>query len=222
MLTTIEKLAKAAAQSEKQAFLAWGGGQVGLHPKGRGIGGSVGYTNLLGTLPIPTAGIDIGGPRHGFMAGVTPDSDSDFGISPYIGARIGHPRKSGVTRQFPRGLPDILYDKLRGRTRDEAFELSYPDKAEPKKESKPEKSKPEESKPEESKSESSDEPKSEVEEAAKAAADYAWRQQVEMNKSAKGRCWSGYEPVPGKKPYSDDSCRPVGSKKKKKKKETAS
>ncbi len=31
-----------------------------------------------------------------------------------------------------------------------------------------------------------------------------------------GRCWSGYEAVPGKKPYSDDSCRPVGSSKKKK------
>jgi hypothetical protein len=31
----------------------------------------------------------------------------------------------------------------------------------------------------------------------------------------KARCWKGYEPVPGKKPYSDDSCRPVGSKKKK-------
>jgi hypothetical protein len=28
------------------------------------------------------------------------------------------------------------------------------------------------------------------------------------------RCWAGYEPVPGKKPYSNDSCRPVGSKKK--------
>tara|TARA_B100000579_G_scaffold437938_1_gene470103 strand:+ start:21914 stop:22492 length:579 start_codon:yes stop_codon:yes gene_type:complete len=37
-------------------------------------------------------------------------------------------------------------------------------------------------------------------------------------KYAKGRCWDGYEPVPGKKPYSNDSCRPVGSKKKKKKK----
>jgi len=32
------------------------------------------------------------------------------------------------------------------------------------------------------------------------------------------RCWKGYEPVPGKKPYSNDSCRPVGSKKKKEKK----
>lgn len=33
------------------------------------------------------------------------------------------------------------------------------------------------------------------------------------------RCWAGYEPVPGKKPYSNDSCRPVGSGKKKKKKD---
>jgi hypothetical protein len=28
------------------------------------------------------------------------------------------------------------------------------------------------------------------------------------------RCWEGYEPVPGKKPYSDDSCRKTGEKKK--------
>lgn len=35
------------------------------------------------------------------------------------------------------------------------------------------------------------------------------------------RCWAGYEPVPGKKPYSEDSCRPVGSKKKKKKEKKA-
>jgi hypothetical protein len=31
------------------------------------------------------------------------------------------------------------------------------------------------------------------------------------------RCWAGYEPVPGKAPYSEDSCRPKGSKKKDKK-----
>lgn len=38
------------------------------------------------------------------------------------------------------------------------------------------------------------------------------------------RCWAGYEPVPGKKPYTDGSCRPAGSKKKKTeaKKEAAS
>lgn len=48
----------------------------------------------------------------------------------------------------------------------------------------------------------------------------------EWNESSKGkklpekvkeaRCWEGYEPVPGKKPYSEDSCQPVGTKKKKK------
>lgn len=37
-----------------------------------------------------------------------------------------------------------------------------------------------------------------------------------LAKLAAGRCWAGYEPVPGKAPYSNDSCRPVGSKKKKK------
>ncbi len=36
------------------------------------------------------------------------------------------------------------------------------------------------------------------------------------------RCWKGYEPVPGKAPYSEDSCRPVGSKKKKKEKKAGS
>lgn len=33
------------------------------------------------------------------------------------------------------------------------------------------------------------------------------------------RCWKGYEPVPGKAPYSEDSCQPAGSGKKKVKKE---
>jgi cytidylate kinase len=37
----------------------------------------------------------------------------------------------------------------------------------------------------------------------------------ELLKRASGRCWEGYEPVPGKEPYSDDSCRPKISKKKK-------
>jgi hypothetical protein len=35
------------------------------------------------------------------------------------------------------------------------------------------------------------------------------------------RCWKGYEPVPGKAPYSEDSCRPAGSGKKKKKEKKA-
>lgn len=41
----------------------------------------------------------------------------------------------------------------------------------------------------------------------------------ELQKQA--RCWAGYEPVPGKKPYSEDSCRPVGSKKEDKEKKAA-
>ena len=35
------------------------------------------------------------------------------------------------------------------------------------------------------------------------------------------RCWAGYEPVPGKAPYSNDSCRPKGSKKPEAKKKPA-
>lgn len=38
---------------------------------------------------------------------------------------------------------------------------------------------------------------------------------MQLDKAA--RCWKGYEAVPGKKPYSDNSCRPTGSKKKEKK-----
>ncbi len=34
-----------------------------------------------------------------------------------------------------------------------------------------------------------------------------------MLKESKGRCWEGYEPVPGKEAYSEDSCRPKGKKK---------
>jgi hypothetical protein len=30
------------------------------------------------------------------------------------------------------------------------------------------------------------------------------------------RCWAGYEPVPGKAPYSENSCRPKRKKKKSK------
>lgn len=32
-----------------------------------------------------------------------------------------------------------------------------------------------------------------------------------IKQAAEGRCWEGYEPVPGKEPYSEDSCRPEGS-----------
>jgi hypothetical protein len=42
-----------------------------------------------------------------------------------------------------------------------------------------------------------------------------------LAKAAASRCWTGYEPVPGKTPYSEDSCRPIGSKPKKKKEKKA-
>ena len=43
------------------------------------------------------------------------------------------------------------------------------------------------------------------------------KEKLYLSKFAKGRCWDGYEPVPGKAAYSEDSCRPTGSKKKKEK-----
>lgn len=124
-MTQINQIAKFVA--EKQAFVAWGGGELGAHPKGRGVGGALGYTNALGLLPIPYGSIDIGGPEYGMQLGVTPDPESEIGLSPLIGARFGHPRKSGLTRQFPRGLPEVIYDKLRGRTKEDAIRASYPD-----------------------------------------------------------------------------------------------
>ncbi len=39
---------------------------------------------------------------------------------------------------------------------------------------------------------------------------------ADFGKLAAGRCWDGYEPVPGKKAYSDGSCTQVAEKKKKK------
>jgi len=40
-----------------------------------------------------------------------------------------------------------------------------------------------------------------------------------VDKASADRCWKGYEPTPGKTPYSDGSCQPKGTKKKKKKPE---
>lgn len=34
---------------------------------------------------------------------------------------------------------------------------------------------------------------------------------MNLLKRLKDRCWDGYEPVPGKKPYSPGSCKPVRS-----------
>jgi hypothetical protein len=49
------------------------------------------------------------------------------------------------------------------------------------------------------------------------AANQSVKKQIAISTCQKAaRCWAGYEPVPGKKPYSNNSCRPAGSKKKKK------
>jgi hypothetical protein len=34
-----------------------------------------------------------------------------------------------------------------------------------------------------------------------------WYKKAKLTKKKKGRCWEGYEPVPGKEPYEDDSCK---------------
>ena len=39
---------------------------------------------------------------------------------------------------------------------------------------------------------------------------------MDFRKWVEGRCWDGYEPVPGKEPGEDGSCRPKKGKKKKK------
>jgi hypothetical protein len=44
---------------------------------------------------------------------------------------------------------------------------------------------------------------------------------AKMAAEKQARCWEGYEPVPGKAPYSNDSCQPTGKKKKADKEKTA-
>jgi hypothetical protein len=122
--SAITKAAAFGEQMAKQA-IGWGGGKIGIYPKGRGVGGEVGYTNFLGLLPVPTGGLDIGGPKHGFKAGIAPDPETV--ISPYLGFRLYHPRATGITRNFPRGLGEVIYDKLRGQSYEDALRKSYPD-----------------------------------------------------------------------------------------------
>jgi len=306
--------------ADKKAFLAWGGGSLGLHPKGLGVGGELGYTNLLGVLPIPIGGLDIGGPNKGFQIGVNADPGSEIGVNPYLGFRWNHPRRTGITRSFPRGLPEVIYDKLRGRTKEDAIRASYPElfteeeetaKEETKKDTKDKKEKAAAAKPglwanihaKRQRGESPAKPgdkdypdaknwKKVTEESEKTAAP-AWqtsegksesgglndkgraslkaqghdikRPQPEggprkdsfcarmkgmkakltseetandpdsrINKALRkwkcgsaseklanvlkeARCWKGYVPVPGKKPYSEDSCKPAGETETKKK-----
>lgn len=43
-----------------------------------------------------------------------------------------------------------------------------------------------------------------------------WKKVTEESEKEAARCWKGYEPVPGKEPYSEDSCRLISAGKKKK------
>lgn len=88
----------------KQALPAWGGGQFYLGPeKSRGIGLEAGYSNLMGLIPFPRIGLRVGGPDFGVSAGF-----------PYVGVDSGG-RQNGWSRNLPRGVPEVLWDKARGQ-----------------------------------------------------------------------------------------------------------
>lgn len=106
---------KEEAKKQAQHIIpAWGGGEVSLAPRGFGPSLNAGYTNLLGLVPIPTAGIELGGPHYGLgIQGPIP------GISFRAGPRL--PGATGWTRHFPRGLIDLAVDKAHGRTKEEVY-----------------------------------------------------------------------------------------------------
>lgn len=110
-------IGKMAANGIAKQAVMYGGGSFGLNPK-YGPGLELGYSNLFGLVPVPTVGLDIGGPQHGLTVG---------GPLPYIGARIG-PRETGAVgwrRNFPRGLPEVVYDAIQGRSRDDVVLHEY-------------------------------------------------------------------------------------------------
>jgi hypothetical protein len=123
--------------TDKAAFIgvSWGGGGTGIAPK-YGPGLEVGYSNLFGVLPIPQVSTDIGGPEHGLILG---------GPIPTIGLRVGHRPTGpyGWRRVFPRGLPEVAYDKAKGQSLDEAQVLQILDDIERKHRRPGKKTKPE-------------------------------------------------------------------------------
>jgi hypothetical protein len=78
---------------------AWGGGDITTN---QGLGAQAGYTYLLGGVPIPYAGIRIGGKRGGVSVnGPFPMLGLD------TGKRTGHWESAA-----PRSLWKMLHDKL--------------------------------------------------------------------------------------------------------------
>lgn len=102
----------AAAFGEKLAFIiplpAWGGREFSLSPRGKGIGLTGGWDHLLGVVPVPNIGVDIGGPHTGVQLS---------GPIPGIGIRSGFfSRAPGfhTEARYPRSLWKTLSDKARG------------------------------------------------------------------------------------------------------------
>ena len=82
------------------ATLAWGGRSVETDTPG--IQGTIGYTNLLGLIPIPSAGVRIGG-------------DHSTGIKFLAPRMVGFDSgrsSSFKERKTPRGLPDFILEKI--------------------------------------------------------------------------------------------------------------
>lgn len=94
------------ANEEKQALMipAWGGRDFSAAPRGVGVGLNAGWSHLAGILPVPHAGIDIGGPHHGLQLS---------GPLPGIGLRAGlfsRPPGLSSTTSYPRSLWATLAD----------------------------------------------------------------------------------------------------------------
>jgi hypothetical protein len=90
-----------AGYLQKEALIilpAWGGGDV-VHG-GRKAGIETGYTNLLGLLPVPSAGVKAGPVSVG-------------GPIPYIGIGPTEQTPGKYRRNYPRGLAEIIYDKVK-------------------------------------------------------------------------------------------------------------
>jgi hypothetical protein len=84
-----ERSAVKQAAHVKQALPAWGGGTAyAQSPYGPGV--EAGYAHLLGLLPIPHAGVRLGGRRFGVSAGL-PYLGVDYGREPGLGAQWNYP-----------------------------------------------------------------------------------------------------------------------------------
>jgi len=77
------------AEEIKQSIPAWGGGTVyAQSPYGPGL--EAGYSHLMGLIPVPHAGVRLGGRRFGVSAGL-PYLGVDYGREPGLGAGWNQP-----------------------------------------------------------------------------------------------------------------------------------